>query len=244
MVNEKSQNKVKTSEKDDGVPTYHMENMNKKLPKSGVREDKNAPSAQSVKSVSSDRSELNNSSEMKDDKKDKIFTSKDVILGLINLVTIILLVIFIVKLPEKATELKNLKINQLKNESASLLPPSEIEDAVSKADKLEELFLDQSGIVDFVNEVEKLKVEGGAIQKVSFASQKPVKDKTGYLGVPVVIELRGSWESIGIDIQKIESLPYLFRAASIDAETIPDNPGVIDFKYGGFLYVNDELGEN
>lgn len=180
----------------------------------------------------------------KNEKKDRIFSSKDIILGFINLVTIILLIVFLVKLPEKSTDLKKLKVEQLKGESASLLPISEITAARDKANEIESLFLDQSGIVGFVDEIEKLKVEGSSIQKVSFASQKPIKDKTGFSGVPVVIEMRGSWEAIGTDLQKIESLPYLFRAASVDAATIPDNPGVIDFKYGGFLYVNDELGKN
>jgi Tfp pilus assembly protein PilO len=69
-------------------------------------------------------------------------------------------------------------------------------------------------------------------------------DKTGNYGIPVIIELNGAWESIGQDLQEIQKLPFLLRAISIDAEPDKENESMIQFKYGGFLYVDTRLGEN
>ena len=44
-------------------------------------------------------------------------------------------------------------------------------------------------------------------------------------------------------IQKIDDLPYLLRAVTIDAEPELDS-GLIIFKYGGFLYVDESLAKN
>ena len=60
------------------------------------------------------------------------------------------------------------------------------------------------------------KSDAGAISKVSFASQKAVTDKTGNYGVPIVIELMGSWDAIDSDLQKIDKLPYLFRPVKVE----------------------------
>ena len=106
--------------------------------------------------------------------------------------------------------------------------------------------MDEAGVVNFVNEVEKLKSESSAIQKVTFVSQKVVKDKTGNYGIPVVIELAGSWEVIAEDLEKIDTLAFLFRTVRVEAEKSPkeEEAGVIIYKYGVFLYVKDELGKD
>jgi hypothetical protein len=139
--------------------------------------------------------------------------------------------------------LKSLKIQEIKNEEAEGLGTTEIETASPKAKKMSELFLDEAGIVNFVNDVELQKTEGGAISKVAFASQKAVGDKTGNYGVPIVIELAGSWESIDKDLQKIDQLPYLFRPVQIEIGYDEENPEVVIYKYGIFLYVRESLGE-
>lgn len=175
-------------------------------------------------------------------KKSLPISTKDIILGLINIISIILLIIILVRFPSKANELKNLRIEKIKSESGSSFEFSDIESHRNNAQALSKLFLEEPGIVDFVNSVEKLKADEGAIKKISFASQKVLKDKTGNFGIPVVIELSGSWEAIKGDLKKIEELPFLFRAANIETKTTEE--GVILFKYGGFLYVSDELGKN
>jgi hypothetical protein len=170
-------------------------------------------------------------------------SSKDIILGLINVVTIVFLVILLSKFPQKSEELKSLRNESLMVGSIGSFEISEIEDKKIKADKLNDLFLDEGGVVDFVNEVEKIKSQGGSIAKVTFTSGKAVKDRTENFGVPIVIEMKGGWDSIGKDLEEIEKLPFLFRSAVIEAKINEEDAAVIDFKYGVFLYVIDRLGQ-
>lgn len=174
------------------------------------------------------------------------FSSKDIILGVINLVSIVLLFIILSKLPEKAKEFNLLKSEKITSESSISYEFSGIEEAKLKSDEMKKLFIDEPGVVDFVNQVESLKVEGSSIKKISFATQNVVKDKTGNFGIPVVIELEGDWQVIGQDLEKVDMLPFLFRPARIEIErsTEEESLGVILFKYGVFLYVDDKLGKD
>ena len=170
-------------------------------------------------------------------------SSKDIILGLINVVTIVFLIIILTKFPQKSEELKSLRNESLMVRSIGSFEIIEIEDKKTKADKLNNLFLDEGGVVDFVNEVEKIKSQGRSIVKVTFASGKAIKDRTENFGVPIVIEMKGGWDAIGMDLEEIEKLPFLFRSAVIEAEINEEDAAVIDFKYGVFLYVIDRLGQ-
>jgi len=172
------------------------------------------------------------------------FSTKDVILGIINLLLFIALFFILKDLPEKATELGKLKIDELQSEIVVFPESSKVDIYKPKADELSDLFLDEPGVVGFVDEVEKLKSEDGPFQRVVFAGQKEVKDKTGNYGIPVVIELRGTWDALDQVMGRIDELPFLFRPANILVEPLLSEEGLIDLKYGGFLYVDDRLGEN
>ena len=178
------------------------------------------------------------------EKKNLPFSSRDIILGIINLISLVLLIVILNKLPEKAQELKELRIQSVKNESSVSFEFVEIEASKEKTKQLEDLFLDEAGIVNFVGQVEKLKTEGSAIGKITFANQKVIKDKTGNYGIPIIIEMNGTWQAIGQSLQEIEELSFLLRTVNIDAEPDKENEGVIQFKYGGFLYVDTRLGKN
>lgn len=171
-------------------------------------------------------------------------SSKDIILGVVNLISVVALIFILTKFPQKSKELNALKLEQMKNESNVSLETGQIEIHKEKAQEMEELFLNQAGVVEFVNDVQSLEGEGSSIRNLTFANQEPIKDKTGNYGLPVIIEMEGSWEQISSDIQKIDQLPYLFRPASTIIERSEDNLNVIVFDYGIFLYVKDELGEN
>ena len=180
---------------------------------------------------------------MKEEKIDKLITTKDILLGIINIASLALLIILLIKLPEKAQELNKLRNQVLLSESEVALEISEVEGSKDKAGELESLFIDEVGLVGFVNSVESLKGENSSIRKINITSQKVVKDKTGNFGIPVVIEMRGNWTQFGEDMQNIQKLPFLFRVIRIETEELEEE-GVIGLKYGGFLYVNDKLGED
>jgi hypothetical protein len=176
--------------------------------------------------------------------KERLYTYKDVILGVVNFISIVFFVILIINFPKRSQELKSLKIQEIKNETAANMETNEIDFVKPKTDEMNRMFLDESGIVNFVNDVELQKTEGGAISKVSFASQKAVTDKTGNYGVPIVLELTGNWEAIDADLQKIDTLPYLFRPVKVEIGYDEENPEVVIYKYGIFLYVKESLGKN
>lgn len=174
---------------------------------------------------------------------EKPYSTKDIILGVVNVVTLVLLFIFLSKLSTQANKLKDLKNESAISQSPIQLELSDVQKGEDKADELNNFFVDEPGVVQFVNDVENLRNDNSSQIQVSFASQKAVKDKTGNFGIPVVISLRGSWEQIGSDLERVQALPYLFRSAKATSK-VTDDPSVIEFKYGIVLYVKDELGKN
>jgi len=165
------------------------------------------------------------------------------ILGLINLLFIGATVYLTRLLPAKAGEVMRLRSEQLAigAKNAELIK-SDIDENKNKSDKLIALFPDDSGLVSFANDLDKIKKEG-KVAGFSFANNEAIKDKTGYLGIPVLIEFQGTWSEIDIDLQKIQAIPYLLRPIEIDVSP-SETEGLIDFKFGGFLYVNESFRKN
>ena len=93
------------------------------------------------------------------EKKEKrtFLTYKDIILGIVNLVSIVFFIIILVNFPEKSEELRDLRIKEIKNNITVGVEVSEIEAARPKAEYLKKLFLDESGVVGVVNDIELLK---------------------------------------------------------------------------------------
>ena len=183
-------------------------------------------------------------SDVEESEDRSILSSKDIILGIVNLVSMGFLIFILFQFPKRGEELKELRTQEFLNEAGVSFEFTEVEKSLEKSNGLQNLFLNESGLVDFVNAAEKIKSEESALKRVVFASQQAVKDRTGNFGFPVVIELTGTWEAIDRDLQKIDKLPYLFRAANIGIEPSETEAGVLVFKYGVFLYVDDKLGQN
>jgi hypothetical protein len=180
-----------------------------------------------------------------EEKKSRLpVTYKDILLGIINLVSVILLVVILLRLPAKAKELKDLRLASMATRADISIEQRSVDEVKDEVEELKSLFLDEGGIVKFVDGIENLQGEGSSISAVTFASQRAVKDLSGNFGVPVNIQLVGSWGQIAEDIQKIELLPYLFRAVKIDIQRQEEDPNVIVFNYGLLLYTKNELGEN
>lgn len=195
------------------------------------------------KVVKEESLQMEKSPKLEDDKSEKLITTKDILLSVINIASLALMVILLIKLPQKAQELNKLRNQVLLSESEVALEISEVEGSKDKAAQLTSLFIDEVGLVNFVSDVEGLKGEDSSIRKINITSQKVLKDKTGSFGIPVVIEMRGNWIQFGQDMENIQALPYLFRAIRIETEEFEEE-GVIGLRYGGFLYVDDKLGEN
>ena len=170
---------------------------------------------------------------------------KEVVLGLVNLGLVLSTVFLLGRLPARASE-----FNKARNASISKSTKSEVEVAgleiaasKEKADKLNSLFPDEAGLIGFVREIDRLKEEG-LVTRFAFASERAIKDKTGYFGIPVIIEFRGGWFEIGQGLTRLNETPYLLRAVTIEANRSSEGGNLIIFKYGGFLYVDETLAKN
>lgn len=180
---------------------------------------------------------------VKIDEKDygKRLTTRAVVVLGINLVGIITLMIILGKLPAKAVELKGLKNSILTVEQSSEVNFADLELKSNKelAEKLLVLYPDEVGLINFVQEIEKLKKQG-IVTNFSFANQTPVRDRTKYLGIPIAIEIKGNWHQISDVLVDLQELAYLFRPVSMSTQPDSEN-GLIKVRYGGFLYVDESL---
>jgi len=170
---------------------------------------------------------------------------KAAILAVINLIAVAAIILLVDRLELKAQEVKRLRSIQL---SASHGEPfsalkTDVEAAEAKTDELVKYFPDSQGLIVFVGEIDKLKAEG-VVTGFSFANEEPIKDKTGSFGLPVLIELKGSWSTVDNALVRIMSLPYILRAIRIDVSPALNEPGLIDFKLGGFLYVDKNFSQD
>ncbi len=170
-----------------------------------------------------------------------------VVLNTINLLVLSVTAILLVNLPKKADEVKEQRNSLVSSITSSDIQNvrKEIELYKDKTSRLKSFFPDDSGLIDFVKEVEEIK-EGGVLTGFSFANKEVVKDATGYYGIPIVLQFTGSWPDISRDVEQFEKLPYLVRPIKVESTTSLDGDGknVVNFKYGFFLYVNESFGKD
>lgn len=165
------------------------------------------------------------------------------ILGTINLLCVLIIVLLLGILPQKAEELKNLRSLNIQNASQLDTDSLEFEilDSQTKVEKLKALFPDDTGLLEFIKEIDKLKTEG-LVTNFSFTSNDPVKDKTKFSGLPIVIEFKSSWIQIDSALKRLEALPFLIRAINLEIREAGE--GLIILKYGGILYVDKTFNGN
>ena len=179
---------------------------------------------------------------VKKPKGEKKWWIKDIILASVNIVFLAALMIILGKMPIRANELSQLKntfvVATAKSEVQ--IAEFEIEESKLKAEELKKFFPTQSGLANFAGEMDKLREEG-LISSFSFASEDAVRDQTGYYGVPVIIRFLGTWDQIEQGLTKLGDLPFIIRAVSIEAGAEEDD--LVDFRYGGFLYVDESLAK-
>ncbi len=178
---------------------------------------------------------------MKPDRK-RIKIKSLFLLLFINLLLLLITVFFIVNLPKKAAELNKVKSDEQKVKESRKIDVTGLEYAPTKesVDKLESFYPQEDGVIDFIEMVEGMK-EKGQIKNFSLVGQDAVKDKTGAFGIPFIVEFENSWENINVSLQEFQKLPYLIRAINIEARVIDEK--IVNFKYGGFLYVSDKLAK-
>jgi Tfp pilus assembly protein PilO len=174
--------------------------------------------------------------------KERRWWIKDLILAAVNITFTAALFILLGKMPTRANELSQLRNTYIVATAKSevQIAEFEIEESRQKADELKRYFPNQAGLANFAGEMDKLREEG-LISSFSFASEDAVRDQTGYYGVPIIIRFLNTWEQIEQGFTKLGELPYIIRAVNIEAGVADGN--LIDFRYGGFLYVDESLAK-
>lgn len=172
-------------------------------------------------------------------KKKLPISTKDIVLGIVNLIALGGLIFLLTKLPARAQEVSTARNKELKASQKVSVKLAEIEDSKKLAEEIKAIFPDESGLVDFVKGIEDIRADG-TVENITFKNQKTIRDKTGNFGLPVLIIMRGSWQDIKRDMVRVQELPFIFRAVSI--ETRIDEEGLVVVEYGGILYTNEKIG--
>ena len=165
------------------------------------------------------------------------------VLGIVNLICLFVLIFILSLLPKKAEELKNLRslIAKANSQQSREIIIAEISAAKNKTEKLIELFPNEDGLVEFTGQIDSLRNQGAAIN-FSFANDIAVKDKTGLIGLPILIEVSGTNTQVDSALKQIQNMPFLLRAIDVEINKIEDNK--IRLKFGGILYVNENFSAN
>lgn len=117
---------------------------------------------------------------------------------------------------------------------------AEVEHYATQIEELSSLFANDSEIIVFVQEIDRLKREG-VVESFSFVSNNPIKDQSGNFGIPISITLRGNEEQIDAALRNIQSLPFILRGvrAEVTKEVSEEGVETTILDYGGFLYVEE-----
>lgn len=190
----------------------------------------------------SDVSELNSGSATKIKNRKTMIIKSWLFLLIVNMILFSLSIYFIVILPKKAEELNKARSDEqrVKESQKVDITGLEYQPTQEKVEKLIKYYPEEAGVIDFIERVEGLK-KLGYVKNFALVGQDAVKDKTGVYGIPFIVEFEGNWESTNVSLQELQKLPYLIRAINIEAKVIDTN--LVNFKFGGFLYVSDKLAK-
>jgi len=178
-------------------------------------------------------------------KKRPSFKTSVVIVIVINLLALGFLFYVLSNLKGEAINLKKLRSASIDAQEKSKVEVADLQirSYIDKSDYLMSLFPDESGLIDFVKEIEKLKNEG-VVKNFAFANEDAVRDKTKVLGIPFILRMEGTWEQIDSDLEKMQNMPFIVRAVTLDIKVKEEETNLIDFRYGGFIYVDESLAKN
>ena len=170
---------------------------------------------------------------------------RDIILGAVSLVVILLIVILIGRLKVIAEEIKQIENEKYKAVSSLALRATEgkLKTNSNKIEVINSYLVDDDSLVDFVKQVDLLKEEG-IVTNFKFASEDLTKDgQTGYEVLAFEAWFTGDKSRIDYGLKKLLGLPYLIRTIVVEIDKISEE-GNISLKYGGYLYVTEAYAEN
>jgi Tfp pilus assembly protein PilO len=167
---------------------------------------------------------------------------KILIFILINFLALIFLGLLLNSLKGKTLEMKKMKNLAAETSRVNLENlETEIAETQDKSEQLATVFPNEEGLIGFIQKIDELKKDK-YLTYFSFAADNILKDKTGYSGLPLVLEAKGSWQQIGETLSKIYSLPFIVRPINVEIRQVAGNE--MNLKLGGILYVSKNFNQN
>jgi Tfp pilus assembly protein PilO len=258
LANQQQVQSQETAQKSDNTKDISVSELQRQ--ESGkVKKDNTKPKDEKVKSKKKGKLLAGSGKKPKSPRTNMLIRAA--ILGVVIFILLIALMTILGRLPLLADEIRNLSTESVSVSDENLDElRQQLAVAQPRVEQLSEYFPDESGVVDFIGEIDKLKAQG-TIDSFSFASSDAVTDKSKSLSLPVLIVVTGDADKISSALGQIQSLPYIIRAVSVDIDAeagftevegedgeitqVPDTSGnTLKLKYGGLIYVDEDLGKN
>lgn len=156
---------------------------------------------------------------------------KSTIANIMNVILIIVIMVLIRKIPSKAQsikELTNQKVAAQEKIDLEVLDAG-LQNNQDKIQKLDSLYANEKEILPVIEALSRLKNEG-YIEEFNIADN-PIKDKSGQIGLPLLIKGVGSRESVDATLKQFHSMGKIIKPEKINLK-IEEN---ISFEYTGFL---------
>jgi Tfp pilus assembly protein PilO len=164
------------------------------------------------------------------------------ILGALNIIFLLISVFLASRMETAGKQIKELRTKQVaQTEASSTVATEELSKYKAQYEKVLEAFPSENEVIGFVSQIDGLK-KAGVVSGFSFASDIPLKDKNGILGLPILIEAKGSLEQINAAVEAIEKLPVILSAVKTEITKVED--GSYLMRWGGFLYVDQNYGKS
>jgi len=166
------------------------------------------------------------------------------VLSLVNIAIIIITFVLLSRLTLKAEEVKTARNTQIQISSGQNINTinTELNRNASKIELLDSHYPDESSIIDFVSQVDALK-DQDIVSRFTFVSDIPVKDRLGYLALPIAFQIKGETEVIQNKLNTVHSMPYLLRTVTVRGTKAQESE-VFTIEYGGVLYVKEPFENN
>ena len=160
------------------------------------------------------------------------------ILNAVNVVLVILIVILIGKLPVKGQNLKELRGQEmlLRETTDVAVLESEIESNKDKISLVEAHFVDERGVLGFLEAKDQLERDG-RIKSFSIG-EKPILDKHKNKGLAIKMEFEGSLGEVNESMARVMGLPYFLNPVEVKLAVDPGSDRVL-MALVGFLYINE-----
>lgn len=160
------------------------------------------------------------------------------VIAALNVLCLVGIFVLSNKIKQTAVEVNSGRVEKLKLEaqSSNVVTQSVVERTKSEAAKLRDLFPDDDKLLEFINKIDELKRQN-IIVGFSSASDEVVKDKTGYPGVPVSLEVRGTEAELNNALKQINDLPVIINPIIVEVNKLEESK--FSYKLGGFLYVDE-----